>query len=141
MAILGAFTNAFFWVNGSTDLSNRVKSLSINYSAAELDSTAMGNAGIARVAGLKDWSIDVTFNQDFTASNVDNTIFALVGTTACYEVRPVNACSSVSNPSFTGVGIISKYTPLSGTVGSLLPAPINIMGANGSALSRSSGCA
>lgn len=128
------FRNALFQVNG-TDLSNDVAEVTLNYSADSLDETAMGDDTRIRKGGLLDWSIDCTFNQDFAAGQVDATLFSLVGTTACVDVRPTNACATASNPSFNGVAILESYNPLGGAVGTLLQAPVRFVSA--SSLTRS----
>jgi len=114
--------NAFLRVN-STDLSDHVESITINYSSEMLDETAMGDSTRIRKGGLKDWSIDVNFHQDLASGEVDATLFSIVGTTACLEVRPQNICSTVSNPRYSGIGILETYNPVGGSVGSLLDAP------------------
>ena len=100
-----------------------------NYSSEMLDETAMGDSTRIRKGGLKGWSMDVTPHQDFAASEWDATFFSLVGTTACYEVRPQNICSTAINPIFSGIGVLESYQPLGGDVGSLLDAPISIQSA------------
>lgn len=117
------FRNCFLQVN-STDLSDHIESISISYAAEMLDETAMGDSTRIRKGGLKDWSVDVNFHQDFAASEVDATLFSLVGTTACMEMRPQNICSTASNPIFSGIAILESYNPLGGSVGSLLDAPV-----------------
>lgn len=52
-----AFLNAKVTVN-AVDLSDHVKSVTINYSAEELDDTAMGATSHSRLPGLLDWSMD-----------------------------------------------------------------------------------
>lgn len=123
------FRNAMLEINGSTALSDDVASITINYASEMLDETAMGDSTRIRKGGLKDWSIDITFHQDFAASQVDATLFALVGTTACFEVRPQNICSTVVNPRYSGIGIIEKYNPVGGSVGTLLDAPVTVQSA------------
>lgn len=113
------YRNAFFQVN-ATDLSNDVSELTLNYSSEMLDETAMGDDTRIRKGGLKDWSVEATFHQDFAASQVDATLFSLVGTTTCIELRPVNACSSANNPIFSGIAVLESYPPMGGAVGSLL---------------------
>ena len=129
------FNNAKVILNG-TDISAAIKSVTVNYSSAMLDTTAMGNNGIARIAGLKDWSIDAVMHQIMSCT--DSVIFPLVGTSACVEVRPINACASANNPIYSGVGIIATYTPLQGNVGVVLDAPIKMQGSDGNALARAS---
>ena len=59
----------------ANDLSDHVKSVTINYSADMQDDTAMGATSHARIGGLKDWSLDIEFHQDFAASNLDSILF------------------------------------------------------------------
>lgn len=128
--------NAKLLVN-SVDLSNWVESISIEYSAAEVESTAMGNAGQARLAGLLDWQMDVTLQQDFALTEVDATLFPLVG--AAYfavEARAVNVARSTTNPAYVGNGILPTYKPFGQKVGALAQATIKLVGADGTALQR-----
>ena len=94
-----------------------------------LDETAMGDDTRIHKGGLKDWSVDVTFHQDFAASQVDATIFTLVGTTACVAIRPLNSCSTTINPIFSGIGVIATYPPVGGGVGELLNTAVTIQSA------------
>lgn len=130
-----SYTNAYFEVNG-VDLSNDVSQLTLNYTSEMLDATAMGGDGTRlRKGGLKNWDISVTFHQDFAAGQVDVTLYPLVGTTTCVELRPVNACTTASNPRFSGVCILENYPPMAGTVGELLDVQATFQSA--SALTRS----
>lgn len=122
------FRNAFFEVNG-VDLSDHVASITLNYASEMLDETAMGDTTRIRKGGLYDWSISVTPHQDFASGEWDARFFSLVGTTACYEIRPQNICSTVSNPRFDGIGVVESYQPVGGDVGTLLDAPVSIQSA------------
>ena len=86
------------------------------------------------MGGLRDWAVDVTFHQDFAAAKVDATLFSVVGTTVCVEIRPQNICSTAINPIYRGIGVIETYNPVGGSVGALLDAPVTIQSA--STLSR-----
>lgn len=119
------FRNAALVING-VDLSATVESVNLNFSSEKLDRTAMGNTTRIGQGGLLAWSIDVNFHQDFASGLVDATLFSLVGTTACVELRPQNVCSTAINPIYSGVGLISKYNPVGGKVGTLLDAPLTI---------------
>lgn len=125
--------NAYVWVD-SSDLSGQIAEAALNYGSEMLDRTAMGDTTRNRRAGLYDWSIELRAHQAF-ATAVDSVLFPLVGTSAALEIRPQNACTTASNPRYTGVGTIEKYNPLSGAVGTLLPAPVTFQSAG--ALSRS----
>ena len=122
------YTNAKIEING-TDLSSHASEVSLNYASEMQDETAMGDSTRVRKGGLKDWSIDVTWHQDFAAGAVDATLFALVGTTVCVEMRPQNICSTVINPRFSGIGVIESYNPMGGSVGALLDAPTPLQSA------------
>jgi hypothetical protein len=123
------YTNAKIEVNG-VDLSAHASEVSLNYASEMQDETAMGDDTRIRKGGLKDWSVDVTFHQDFAAAKVDATLFSVVGTTVCVELRPQNICSTVINPTYSGIGIIESYNPLGGAVGALLDAPVTIQSAS-----------
>lgn len=119
------FRNAKFEVN-NVDLSDHVESITLNYSSEMLDETAMGDSTRINKGGLKNWSIEVTAHQDFASADWDSTLWAIVGTTACFEVRPQNICSTTINPRYDGIGIISSYQPVGGDVGTLLNSPITV---------------
>jgi hypothetical protein len=122
------YTNAFIQIN-AVDLSSHASEVSLNYASEMQDETAMGDSTRTRKGGLKDWSVDVTWHQDFAAGAVDATLFSLVGTTVCMELRPQNICSTAINPIYSGIGVIESYNPMSGSVGALLDAPTTIQSA------------
>jgi hypothetical protein len=127
--------NAQVLIN-AVDLSDHVDTVTINYTAAEVDSTSMGQAGTSRLGGLKDWTLDIIFAQDFALTKVDATLFPLVGTVFAIEVRPVNSARSTTNPAYTGNGLLGSYSPLGQKVGALNTAPVKISGADGVPLQR-----
>ena len=122
------FRDAKVQIN-ATDLSSHVASVALNLASEMLDETAMGDSTRIRKGGLKVWSIDLTPHQDFASGAWNATIFGLVGTTVCVEVRPQNICSTVANPIYSGIGVIEKYNPVGGNVGTLLDAPTTIQSA------------
>ena len=100
------------------DLSDHVRSVTVDYSAETPESTAMGGTGTkSRLPGLKDWKIDVEFNQDYAAANVGLTLFPLLGASVDIDVCATAAAAGPTNPHYTGTGILTKYNPLSGKVG------------------------
>jgi hypothetical protein len=131
------YTNAKIEIKG-VDLSSHASEVALNYASETEDETAMGDDTRIRKGGLKDWSVDVTFHQDYAAAAVDATLFSVVGTTVCVEVRPQNICSTATNPIYSGIAVLESYSPMSGSVGSLLDAPITLQSAG--TLSRASSC-
>lgn len=129
-----AFTDASVVIN-SVDLSDHVRSVTINVEAEDLEDTAMGDAFRSRIGGLKDWSVDIEFNQDFASSEVDATIWPLLGTTTTITIRPTSSPVGPTNPSYSGSVLVSEYNPLDGSVGDLATTSVSWPGAG--ALTRS----
>lgn len=125
-----ALTDAFVSINGK-DLSAFVRSVTIDYSAEMLDETTMGDTTRKNKGGLKDWSIEVEFKQDYGATPApDIDLFSLVGTTFPVIVRPVKSTAvSATNPNYTGTGILESYPPIGGSVGDLAIASCTIQSA------------
>lgn len=123
-----AFTDAKVTVNG-VDLSTYVRQATINVSAAELEDTAMGDTFRSRVAGLKDWSVNLEFNQDFAAAAVDATLWPLLGTTTVVTVKATSAANSATNPQYSGSVLVSQYNPLTNGVGDLATTSVTWQGA------------
>lgn len=140
MAKKGTLTGYFAIDNsGGTpvDLTTRVKSITINTSGETLDVTTLNSAGRERIAGLKDYSLDVTFTQDYAATNVDATLSGIVGGSAgTFSWRPTSAVQSATNPTYSGEVICTSYTPVSSGVGDADEASAHFEGANGSAITR-----
>lgn len=112
-----ALTNEYLALN-STNLSDHVKSCVLTVDVAQLDSTAMGDSWVEVIGGLKSGSLAITFNDDYAASNVDVTLWPLLGTVVTFEVRPDAGAVSATNPKYTGSVLISQHA-LGGSVGDL----------------------
>lgn len=127
-------TDAFVSIN-AVDLSDHVRSVTLSYSAELQDDTVMGDTTRSRTGGLKDWSLEVEFLQDYAASKVDATLFTLVGSTSTIIVRPDNSDGvSATNPNFTGTAILESYNPGTGSLGEMATATASFQAAG--ALSR-----
>lgn len=119
-------------------VSTNIRQVNINYSAELLDRTPMGSSGRARIAGLKDWTITCEFNQDFATTTIDAEVFGMIGSTGNWiSVRAESSNRGANNPSYSGVGLIDSYSPLSQAVGDLVTASITFSGMDGKALARS----
>jgi hypothetical protein len=102
----------------SVNLSTYVRQVTLNVSVKEEDVTAMGGSGyVAMIAGLKDWTLEVDFNQDFSNAAVDQTLWPLFATTTTISINPTSGANSATNPQYSGTVLVSKYTPLNGKVG------------------------
>ncbi len=118
MASEQVFTNAFFQVN-TKDLSAFITDITLNLASESLDATTMGAGYRKHKGGVLDYSFDVTFMYDRSTSGPTNTLYSILGTTSCVEFRPINACTSVNNPSYFAV-VTLETLPLGGSFGTLL---------------------
>lgn len=123
-----ALTDASVTIGG-VNLSDHVRSVTLEVSADELEDTAMGDTYRSRIGGLKDSSWTIEFNQDFAASNVDATLFPLLGTVATIVGKPTSAAVSATNPSYTGSALITQHSPIANGVGDLATMSVTWPGA------------
>jgi hypothetical protein len=120
--------NAYVKIN-NVDLSDHVTQVTIKYSAEVIETTAMGSNSRTRTTGLKDWSADIEFNQDFAAGEVDATLWSLVGAAPfAVEIRPDAGSASATNPKYAGSAVLPEYNPIDGQVGALLKTKITLQG-------------
>ena len=118
-------TNAFISVGG-VDLSDLVASVTLNSTFDVVETTAFSStAAKTRLAGLADNSISLEFHQDYSTSEVEQTIYPLLGTLATVIVKPNGATTGAQNPSYTCSAVISEWTPLNGAVGELATASVS----------------
>jgi UTP:GlnB (protein PII) uridylyltransferase len=112
--------DCFIEVNG-VNFSSHVSSVTINLSKDEIDTTNFGGDGRERAHGLKDDSFELTFQQDYAAGEVDDTLYPLWDqeTEFLVKVRPRSSAVSTSNPQYSATCILLEYTPLAGDVGDL----------------------
>ena len=123
-------TNYNIKING-TDFSTAIAAVTFDISAAEQETTAFGDTFVQRIAGLKDASVTLDFHQDFGAASVDATLFPLLGGNATVVVIPNGSVVSATNPSYTGVFLVTEYSPFASSVGDLATLSITLPLADG----------
>ena len=117
-------TNAKVTIN-SVNLSDHIASVTLSTSSDVVDTTGFSStAARSRVAGLADNSVTLEFHQDFATSNVEATVYPLIGTTTTVVVTPVDTTVSGTNPSYTFTALVAEWQPLSGAVGELATASV-----------------
>lgn len=127
MAVL-ALTNAYITVN-SVVLSDHANSVTLNYEVDSVETTAFGSSGHTFTGGLQNNSLEISFMQDFAASNVEATIYPLVGTTTTVVVKPNGGTTSATNPAYTLTGTyLAAHTPVAGGVGELAMTSLTFTG-------------
>lgn len=106
---------------GGTNVSSYIKSLELTESVDPQDDTVMGDTTKSNIAGLKDWSLTVTFVQGYGVGEVDTVIAAAGGVGALIAIVTRKASSAVgtSNPQWSGTGLVTEYKPVGGEVGGL----------------------
>lgn len=106
-------------INGSTALASYLTQVELKTSATDITTTAFGSSWVTRVAGLREGSLTLTFNQDYAASTVDATLWPLLGSQATVVIKPTSSAVGTSNPAYTAICVVNDLTPISGTVGDL----------------------
>ena len=101
-------TNAKVTIN-SVNLSDHIASVTLSTSADVVETTGFSStAARTRVAGLQDNSVTLEFHQDFATSNVEQTIYPLLGTATTVVVTPVDTTVGATNPSYTFSALVSE---------------------------------
>ena len=111
---------------GAVDLSDHITSVTIETTVEPVSTTAMSSAGLtSQIGGLTTNTVTLDFHQDFAASNVEATIFPLIGTATTVLVKPADGATAVTNPLYTiNDVLVTSWTPLNGGVGELSTASV-----------------
>ena len=117
MAIFVA-TDYRITLNG-TNLSPYLTHAELKISANDVTTTSFGGSYVTRVAGLKEGSISLTFNQDFASAAVDATIYPLIGSLGTVVIYPTSSAVGTANPAYTAVASIIDYSPFASNIGDL----------------------
>ena len=113
---------------GGTDISSLSNSITLNYEFDSVEVTAFGG-NHQFTGGLQNNSVEMTLMQDFAATKTEVTIFPLVGTTTTLVIKPINAATSATNPTYTITNaFLSAHTPVSGAVGELAMTTLTFTG-------------
>lgn len=111
------FTEAVVTVN-AVDLSDHVSTVTIEVEADEQTCTNFASGGWTEIlGGIKSWSISIDWFQDYAAAEVDDTLWALIGTLTAVTVKPTTAATSATNPQYSGSVLVGEYSPIDATVG------------------------
>jgi len=126
MAVL-VLTNATVTIN-SVALSDHANNVQLTYELDSVEITAFGS-NHNFTGGLQNNQLQVDLFQDFAASNVEATIYPLVGTTTTVVIKPTSAAVSATNPSYTLAGAyLASHTPVMGAVGEVAKTSLTFTG-------------
>jgi hypothetical protein len=121
-------TNAYIAVN-SVVLSDHGANVTLNYEIDSVENTAFGSSGHTFTGGLQNLTVDVEFFQDFAASNVEATIYPLVGTQTTVVIKPNGATTSATNPAYTiSSTFLASHQPVAGAVGEMAMTSLSFTG-------------
>jgi hypothetical protein len=127
MAII-AYKDVSITIN-SVDLSDHANAATLTYEVEAQDATVMGGNRTS-VGGIQNNTLEVTLYQDFAASEVEATIFPLVGTQTTVVVKPTSSAVGADNPSYTLANCyLANHTPIAaGDVGATSPVTLTFTG-------------
>lgn len=103
-----ALINEYLSLN-AVAMTDHVRQATLAMEASVLDATAMGDGWTKNVTGLKSGSLQVEFNDDTAASQVDALLWPLFGTNTAFEVRLDAGAVSTTNPKYTGLVTIAQH--------------------------------
>ena len=116
-------TDAKVTIN-SVNLSDHIASVTIDEKTDVVETTAFSNSAKTRVAGLQDHNVTFEFHQDFAATNVEATIYPLLGQATTCVVVPTSSSVTTTNPSYTFSAVVAEWQPLKGGIGQLATASV-----------------
>tara|TARA_R100001443_G_scaffold115992_1_gene135201 strand:+ start:10817 stop:11224 length:408 start_codon:yes stop_codon:yes gene_type:complete len=111
-------TDANLTIN-SVNLSDHISSVTLDITSDEVEDTAFGSTFKSRQGGLKDGTLSIEFQQDFASSEVDQTLWPLLGTTTAFVLKPTSGSVSATNPSYSGNILVNQHQPVANGVGEL----------------------
>lgn len=119
--------DCYIVVNG-TNLSDHVDAVTLDLVKDGVETTSFSGGGRERVAGLKDDTVELTFQSDFAPASVDAVLYPLYDneTEFTIEVRPTSSAVGTANPKYTATCVLFEYAPLDGKVGDLAETKVKI---------------
>jgi hypothetical protein len=103
----------------SVDYTDHLKSSVLTLDAAQLDTTDFSSGGwVEMIGGLKSGTLQLNWMDDVADNDVDEELFALLGTVVTFAVKATSAGISASNPEYQGSVLITGHT-IGGGVGEL----------------------
>jgi len=92
-----------------TSISGRSNSAAISFSAETPDVSAFGTSWRERVPdGLKDWELSISGFADFAATQVDTTLFGILGASTRIQYGPGGSTSGCTK--YTASAVCSDYS-------------------------------
>jgi len=115
-----ALLNMYVSLNGSM-LHDHGRQATLALDRAALDATAFGDGWTVQHGGLRSGTLTIQQLDNFADGSIDELLWDAYMTASgivAFEVRPVNAPVSASNPSYTGNVLVQQFT-VGGDLGTL----------------------
>lgn len=113
-----SLTSTYLTLN-SVDYSDHLKSAVLTVDAAQLDTTDFDSAGwVEVIGGLKSGTLALNWMDDVADNDVDEELWALLGTVVAFAIRATDSAISTANPEYQGNVLITGHT-IGGGVGEL----------------------
>ena len=108
---------------GTVDLSDHVKSITINQKFDELEISAMGDSSHRFTKGLESNTMTVSFLNDLDpVTSVLGTLESNYGTSVAFKAVQVKGTTTTISPTnklYSGTLLINNLTPINGAVGDI----------------------
>jgi len=105
---------------GVFDFSSFVQSVTLNIELDTPEATSMGDKDRVRLYGLRQWSMDVTFFQDFDSGSIDATLWDIINNDKFVTIwmKPFkDQAISTTNPQYSGKAVLPTHSPVAGSIG------------------------
>lgn len=113
-----ALTTSVVSIN-SVDYSDHLKSAVLTVDAAQLDTTDFASGGwVEVIGGLKSGTLQLNFMDDVADNDVDEELWALLGTVVTFTAKPIGGTTGSSIPEYQGSVLITSHS-IGGGVGEL----------------------
>ena len=110
---LYALTSEYVAIN-SVDYSDHCKGATL-----VVDATDFASGGwVEYIGGLKSGSLQLEFMDDVADNDIDEELWALLGTVTAFAVRPTSSAVGTSNPQYSGSVLVTSHS-IGGSVGDL----------------------
>jgi hypothetical protein len=129
-------TNAYVVFENTYDFSDHISSITISTVHDVLDVTPVQSGIIYKevLAGVGTNSVSFEFYQDFANDSIEEFFGGVppysvepnrVGTKVSCVVRPLNTVKSATNPEYQFEALVTEWTPINASVGSLSTVTVN----------------
>ncbi len=128
MATVTNLTQPYFEID-SNDLSDQCTSATVTQEIEALETTTFADAARNFGAGLQNNEITATLFISYGASEVEDILQGLIGTTFNTVVGATGSTPAADNPVWTLTGgYLASFTPINGDFGTLSTVDITIQG-------------